>query len=155
MTREGGFDRAAAERLFVRSPFHALLGLKLDDLSAGSVRIVLPFRSDLLADDSSRPYIHGGVMATLLDVAGHYAVASIVGRAVPTIDMRVDFLRPGPAETLVATAHAIKIGRSVAVADASIEDAYGNTIAIGRLLFGTSTNRMRLATSAPPPERPA
>jgi len=37
---------------------------------------------------------HGGVIATLIDLAGHAAVAVSIGRMAPTIDLRIDYLRP-------------------------------------------------------------
>ena len=71
------------------------------------MRLQLPYRAELIGD-ASRPALHGGVISTLIDVAGGFAVwtqlAGVEDR-VSTIDLRVDYLAPGAPEALVAEAH--------------------------------------------------
>jgi uncharacterized protein (TIGR00369 family) len=120
-----------------RSPFHRLLGLELVRAEDGVVEIRLPWRDDLgRADDSD--WYHGGVLSALIDIAGDYAVASKLGRGVPTIDLRVDYLRPARRGELRATARAVKVGRTVGVADVELRDAQGAVVAIGRGAYSTS-----------------
>jgi uncharacterized protein (TIGR00369 family) len=62
-----------------------------------------------------------------------------LGRGVPTIDMRVDFhsaAREG--EELVARATVIKLGRSVATAEARVLGPDGRLIASGRGVYSTA-----------------
>ncbi len=120
-----------------RSPFHRLLGLELVRAEDGAVELRLPWRDELgRADDSD--WYHGGVLSALIDIAGDYAVASRLGRAVPTIDLRVDYLRPARRGELRATARAVKVGRTVGVADVELRDAQGALVAIGRGAYGTA-----------------
>jgi uncharacterized protein (TIGR00369 family) len=100
-------------------PFNRVLGMKLVTVSRGFVRIEVPFREELIGDPL-RPALHGGVISALADVAGGAAVWSELDddRArVATIDLRVDYLRPGKLEMLVAEAQVVRAGNRVGVAD--------------------------------------
>lgn len=127
--------REQLDREFATSPFHAFLGLTFAT-QAGAVLIRMPFREELVSDPSV-PYLHGGVIGSLLDIAGDYAIALELGRGVPTIDMRVDYLTVAGREALTATAQVVRLGRSIGVADAEVRNEKGNVIAIGRILYST------------------
>jgi len=62
--------------------------------TAGNIRLASPWRDEFISNPDHR-FAHGGILATLLDTAGSYAVATLLGRPPQTVDMRVDFLRPG------------------------------------------------------------
>lgn len=81
---------------------------------------------------------HGGAIASLADTAGDYAVAAVVGGGVPTINMRVDFLRPAVGPELRAVARSRRIGRTVAVVDIEITDIQGRLCALGRATYSTT-----------------
>ncbi len=120
-----------------RSPYHRLLGLEMVKGGPDEVVVRMPFRDDLLAgDDADGRYIHGGAIASLIDTAGDFAVIAAVGYDVPTIDLRVDYLRPATG-ALVATARPRKVGRSLAVADIEVTDDGGTVVAVGRGVFKT------------------
>ena len=122
--------------LLRQSPYHRLLGLEMTRASAGEVVIRMPFREDLLAgDDAAGRYIHGGAIASLIDAAGDFAIIAAVGHDVPTIDLRVDYLRPAAPGALTATARAVRVGRSTAVADIEVVDEAGTPVAVGRGVF--------------------
>jgi uncharacterized protein (TIGR00369 family) len=118
------------------SPFHRFLGLTLVRAEHGRVEIALPVRDELFAS-AEDPYIHGGVIAALIDTAACFAVIAGVGRDVPTIDLRVDYFRPARREDLRAIATMIKSGRTLAVADVEVVGADRRVIAVGRGLFST------------------
>lgn len=119
-------------------PFHQILKPRAVDADPekGIVVISLRFRDELRRLPDERSY-HGGVIATLIDLAGHAAVAVKIGRMAPTIDLRIDYLRPAEGSDLTATAKLIKAGRSVARADIEITDDHGRHIAIGRGTYNT------------------
>ena len=73
---------------FDHSPFMRFLGLQLVRADEGSVEIRLPFREEFLRSDGS-DWLHGGVVSSLADIVGDYAVITKTGAGVPTIDLRV------------------------------------------------------------------
>lgn len=121
-----------------RPPLHQWMKpqlLAVDD-GSGEVRIRLPVRTEFRRDPD-RPEVHGGIISALADIAGHAAVAARVKHGVPTIDLRVDFLRPAAGSALIAVATLVKCGRSIAVADIQITDDSDRLVAVGRGAFST------------------
>jgi uncharacterized protein (TIGR00369 family) len=114
-------------------PYQKFLGLRAVsfDGATGRVAIRLPFKTELCRSQT-RPEIHGGVTAALIDVAGDYALAILVGGGVPTVDLRIDFLRMAVATDLTATATVVKKGRTLGVVNVEVTDGEGRLIAIGR-----------------------
>jgi uncharacterized protein (TIGR00369 family) len=107
-------------RKFMRElvPFNGFLGIEVDSLSEGRAVLSLPFRPEFIGDSTRNPpALHGGLIATLLDTCGGAAVWTTVNPTdkVSTIDMRVDYLRPGRSERLLAEALVIRTGNRVGV----------------------------------------
>jgi uncharacterized protein (TIGR00369 family) len=118
-------------------PFHDVLGPEPVRVDAdGSVIVRLPFRPEFRRGRDS-PFYHGGVIASLVDIAAHAAIAVRLGRMVPTIDLRIDYLRVAPAGDLTAIGLAVTVGRSIGRADAEILDNSGRLVAVGRGAFST------------------
>lgn len=118
------------------SPYQRFLGLVLDREAVGEVVIRLPFRAEFLrADDSD--WLHGGITAALIDIAGAYAMVTHFKVGVATIDLRIDWLKPARATDLLATGRVVKAGRRVSVADVEVTDATGTLVAIGRGLYAS------------------
>ena len=97
-------------------PFNRVLGLRVRHVARGVAVLEIPFRAELLGD-RERPALHGGVISALADTCGGAAVWTAVGPSdrVSTIDLRVDYLRPGRAETLIATGTVLRVGNRVGV----------------------------------------
>ncbi len=109
--------RGSIERFFAEEiPFNRYLGLRLVSLERGTATLLLPFKPELVGDPF-RPALHGGVIATVLDTAGGAAVFSelAVGDRVSTVDIRVDYLRPGRLEDLYAEAKIRRVGNRMGV----------------------------------------
>jgi uncharacterized protein (TIGR00369 family) len=121
------------------SPFHRWLGVELVRALNGEVEVHLPYRDEFLGDESGSN-IHGGIISTLADIAGCFAVISAVGHDVPTVDLRVDYLRMArPGEPLTARAKTIRAGRTVGLADVEVRGPDGRIIAVARGTFATAT----------------
>jgi uncharacterized protein (TIGR00369 family) len=56
---------------------------------------------------------------------------------VPTINFRVDYLRPAMTARLTATATVRRAGRTVAIVDIDVEDGEGRLVAVGRGCYAT------------------
>jgi uncharacterized protein (TIGR00369 family) len=119
-------------------PFHQWLRPELRDLDpeSGRVTIALPLRAEFRRDPK-RPEIHGGVIAALVDIAGHAAIAAKVHHGVPTVDLRIDYLRVAAGTELMATADPVRLGRTLGIVDVRVTDDQGKLVAIGRGLFST------------------
>ena len=132
-------DAARLSEMIVSPPLHRWLNLRLVELTEEHVDIAMPWREEIVADPKAR-YTHGGILATLIDLAADYAVAAKLGRGVPTIDMRVDYHKAAmPGEELIARGRVIKMGRTIATAEATIRKADGTLIASGRGVYMTAS----------------
>lgn len=129
---------------FSQSPFMRFLGLEIVQAGKGMVEIRLPYREEFLRTDGS-DWLHGGVVSALADIAGDYAVITETAPGVPTIDMRVDYLRPARRGDLTAVGKTVRVGRTVSVADVEIRDSMGTLVAVGRACY---------ASPRPPTEAP-
>ena len=99
-------------------PFNRFIGLVVTDVTRELVRWRLPFKEELVGDPQRRA-LHGGVLASVLDVAGGtvcWAAMMDVNTRVSTVDLRVDYLRRGLCEDVICEAKLIRLGRSVGVA---------------------------------------
>lgn len=98
-------------------PFNRFLGMKLGAVSKGFASIHLAFRDELVGDPF-KPALHGGVISALADTVGGCAVFTVIeaGARCSTIDLRVDYLRPGRLEDIRAQAEILRVGGRVAVA---------------------------------------
>lgn len=116
-------DRLAElrELMLRRIPFNRVLGIDILELTPGRAVLTVPFKDDLVGDPI-RPALHGGVISALADTCGGCAVWSAIGDQdrVSTIDLRVDYLRPGKLEDLHATGVVLRVGNRVGVATISL-----------------------------------
>lgn len=138
---DGAFDAdSALARLaheMADPPFHDVLRPQPVSIDAdGTVVVRLPFRPEFRRGRES-PFYHGGVIASLVDIAAHAAIAVRVGRTVPTIDLRIDYLRAAPMGDLLATGKILIVGRSVGRADVEVRSPEGKIVAVGRGAFST------------------
>ncbi len=123
------------------TPFEGVVRMELEswDKAAGKARFRLPFAPEYRRSDKA-PGHHGGVIATLIDVAGDFAVAIKCDTGgVPTINLAVDYLRMAGDVDLVAKARVRRAGRTIAVADIDVETDDGRLIAVGRATYSTES----------------
>jgi uncharacterized protein (TIGR00369 family) len=115
------------------SPFIAFMRMRAKAVEPKRETVVLelPMRPEFERGKGTGQY-HGGVIATFIDVAGDFALALVVGGPVPTINLRVDYLRPATNTGLTATARVRRAGRTVGVVDVDVHDDTGKLVAVGR-----------------------
>ena len=122
-----------------------LVGLNVVKLTPAVVEVYTAMRKDLIGNTVQK-ILHGGVVATLLDVAGGLvAMAQSIEKLdalttenvenrlknVGTIDLRVDYLLPGKGKEFTAYAYVIRHGRKVAVSRMELENEKGHQLAVG------------------------
>ena len=78
-----------------QTPHAAKLNLQLSSAEETSVTLKLPFNDDIVGDPVNN-YIHGGAITTLIDTACGAAIFQAQNnlRALATLDLRVDHIRP-------------------------------------------------------------
>lgn len=98
--------------------FNRAMGLRVDALARGSCVLRIPWRDDFVGDEQ-RAALHGGVTSMICDTAGGCACFTMLDRdsdRVATVDLRVDYLRPGGPADVVCHARVVRMGNRVAVA---------------------------------------
>ena len=120
------------------SAFISFLGLTVvsADPKAQQVVMKLPMRAEFERGRNSGQW-HGGPIAAVIDTVGDYALVMSLGRGLPTINFRVDYLRPAVNTGLTATARVRRAGKSVGVVDVDVADDAGRIVAIGRATYST------------------
>lgn len=131
-----------------RMPFNKELGLNVTAFDFERVEICFDWQ-DKFIGNPQKQILHGGVIASVLDVAGGLmSIAGMVNRSeavdlkafahdmrrAGTIDMRTDYLRPGLGKQFTATACVIRSGTRVCVCRMELHNEEGTHIA-----FGTGT----------------
>lgn len=133
----GDVDVELVRRHLTAPAYHRWLGLELLEATSGRVVVGMPYREELLADPDGT-YVHGGLLATLADVAGDFALVTRLGTGVPTVDLRVDYLRPAlPGRYLRGVGTVVRCGRQLGVADATVLDDGDKELAVARGVYAT------------------
>jgi uncharacterized protein (TIGR00369 family) len=126
-----------AQSRLARGPYHRWLGLRLVALGEDTVEIRATWREDWVVNPD-RGNTHGGILAALVDIAADWALTSRLGRAVPTIDMRVDYHRFALPGDLVAKGRVVRFGSQFSVCESQVFDQDGRLLASGRGTYLTA-----------------
>jgi uncharacterized protein (TIGR00369 family) len=122
--------------------FNRVLGLKVESLDLDAPKLRFDMKPELIGNPR-RQILHGGVISAVLDVAAGLAIHLAVARqraeepaeghfpAIGTIDLRVDYLRPGRGRYFIATGRVVRLGSRVAVAHMEMTNDSGELIATG------------------------
>jgi uncharacterized protein (TIGR00369 family) len=128
-----------------RIPFNRVLGLRVEDLDAERATLSFPMRRELVGNFAVGS-LHGGVISAVLDTAGGVIAVLGMGKRgrrdtepidaaafarVGTIDLRVDYLRPGLGQSFTVSAAALRAGRRVTVARMELHNEAGTLVAVG------------------------
>lgn len=118
-------------------PFARLLGMELLAVEDGHA----VGRLELAERHTSNPasgLAHGGVPYALADTVAGAAVSSLNATVTPTVDMRIDYLRPSVGTALRAEADVVRNGNSVATVDVEVTTDEGEVVATARGTYKTS-----------------
>ncbi|MGX6446770.1 PaaI family thioesterase [Patulibacter sp. S7RM1-6] len=87
-----------AASVLAAQPFSALLGTRLVRFDDTGATLELPLRPEHLQQDG---FAHGGILAYLADNALTFAGGTVLGPAVLTGGLTLDYLRPAPAGAIL------------------------------------------------------
>ena len=101
--------------------FNQLVGLRAEAVGQGWCRVVCQIREELC---NPRGAVHGGMSATLADVAGGIAAIYASGEKRPMVtqSMSLHYLRPLTGTKMIAEGRALKAGRKTCLARVDIRD---------------------------------
>jgi len=107
---------------FDKQGFLRTLGASLDGVEAGTVIISCAFDERITQQHG---LWHGGVLASLADVACGYAALTMMaeGREVLTVEFKINFLKPAKTERVIAVGQVVQAGRTLTVCDGTVLDA--------------------------------
>jgi uncharacterized protein (TIGR00369 family) len=133
-------DEMTTERvqnMIASRPFHKWLGLKVISIDQDRIELRATWREEWVVNPDGQ-YTHGGILATLVDLAADWAMVTRTGRGVPTIDLRVDYHAPALPGDLTARGKVVRFGRQFSTAEAEVFDEKGKLIASGRGTYFTA-----------------
>lgn len=123
----------AVQARLLRGPYHQWLGLRVESVSDDGIALTAAFRDEWVVNPDGG-YIHGGILAALIDLAADWSLVAHTGRGLPTVDLRVDYHRPARGD-LRAVGKLVKLGRQFSVAEARLFDGDGQLVASGRGVY--------------------
>jgi uncharacterized protein (TIGR00369 family) len=122
--------KEALSKLINRSPYFSLISMEIKELEWGTSVLEVELEEKHLQPFG---YVHGGVIASVMDAAAFWAVFPQVkdGLGLTTVEIKVNYLAPVKKGKLVAKGRCIKIGKTLALGEAYINSAEGNLLAHG------------------------
>ena len=122
-------------------PFNKLLGVEVESADPAAPQLRFAMRPELIGN-ARRGILHGGVISSVLDVTAGFAVMLALHKEPPageklefpnigTIDLRVDYLRPGRGKHFIATGRVVRLGNRIAVTHMELINDEGELIATG------------------------
>ena len=129
--------------------FNKTLGLKITSLAPDRVTAMMAMRPELIGHYTHHR-IHGGAISAGLDAMGGVAVMAAIGARhmdeppaqrlqrflkLGTIDLRVDYLRPGLGERFELRAEVLRLGSRVASTRMEFLSADGKLLSTGAAAY--------------------
>ena len=126
-------------------PFNKELGFKIESMESDDIRVRFEM-ADRLIGNYWRGVLHGGVISSVLDATGGMIAATgivnkMTGQTVEefekrlsrmgTIDLRIDYLRPGFGKFFIASGAIMRTGRRVSVTRMELHNDEDLLIAVG------------------------
>lgn len=141
MKSKAEYEKLVSKVIAEHVPFNKLLGVEVASADAAKPQLRFAMRPDLIGN-ARRGILHGGVISAVLDVTAGFAIMLALHKEaqpgekpefpnIGTIDLRVDYLRPGRGKHFVATGRVVRLGNRIAVAHMELENDAGELIATG------------------------
>lgn len=126
---------SAARAAISAQSFSVLLGCEVIRCVPGEVELAIPITERL---QQQHGFIHGGVLSYMADNALTVAGGSMLGAAVVTVELKINYLRPAVGEgRLVARASSIDAGSKQAVCRCEVFIELGKSSRLCAVAQGT------------------
>jgi uncharacterized protein (TIGR00369 family) len=140
-TERPGPERMSLEDIqekFDGSPAISIMGLEAlsMDYDTSTLAVKMPMSPSLERVAGTKQF-HGGPIESFIDTVGDYAIGMLLGGGVPTINIRIDYLKPAVGDSLTAVATVRRTGRTVTVVDIDVLNEQEQLVAIGRGTYAT------------------
>ena len=116
-----------------KSPYFSLISMKVLEIGKGESRLEI-----IVQEKHLQPFgmVHGGVYSSLVDAAVFWAVYPEIDGdlGMTTVEMKLNYLAPASKGTMIARGKSLRIGKTLCLGEASIENEKGLLLA-----HGTST----------------
>lgn len=106
---------------FERQQFLTLIGARIETVIDGKVSISCSRKPELTQQQG---FLHGGVVASIADVACGYAALTKIpeGQEVLTAEFKINLIRPITGEKIIANGTVIKSGKTLLITEADVID---------------------------------
>ncbi len=126
-------------------PFNKLLGITVDSIKDDNIKIKIKMKDEFVGNYIKKT-LHGGVISSIIDVTGGMAAfisfykknteQSIEAQkkkfsGLGTVDLRVDYLRPGYGDWFIASGYTLRAGNKIAVTRIELNNDADKLIAVG------------------------
>jgi len=127
----------ALQTRLAASPFHTWAGMEVVAAAPGEVDVAMDVTERHV---NLQGLVHGGMLAILADTACGLSIRSAMepGRLHITTDLDIHFLSPAVPGRLLGRGRAVRVGRTLAFAEASVEDPDGKLLAKAQARFSVS-----------------
>ena len=114
------------------NPVVKFMSIGLREVTSGEATLILKHRKEL---HNSMGLLQGGVLGVLADVAGGVSLYSVLSDplkvVIPTVEFKLNFLRPAKGGDLVARGKVVHRGRQIAVCQVEISSEEGVLLTTG------------------------
>ena len=118
------------------NPVVEFVGIELMEVVPGRSNLILPYRQEL---QNSMGLLQGGILGVLADVAGGVSLYSVLPDplkvVIPTIEFKMNFLRPADGQDVVARGRVAHHGRRIAVCQVDLSTESAILLATGLFTY--------------------
>jgi len=131
-----GLQKDGIAARLANNPVVKFMGIELLEVTVGHATLMQPYREELL---NSMGLVQGGILGTLADVAGGVSLYSVLpdplNVAIPTIEFKLNFLRPAGREDVIARGRVAHQGRQIALCQVDVSTKEETLLATGLFTY--------------------
>lgn len=127
-------DRESLQRFANSSPYIKHLGVNVEEMAPGYVKISIKVKR---FHKNTQEMVHGGVLSSLVDIAGGFAIITKLKprRMTRTMQIDIHYLTPARGHNLRAIGQVVKMGSSFSVSDVEVRNEKDVAVTLGRCTY--------------------